>query len=385
MRHTLFSIYNKVALDIGDPKFEKITKQEYITVAGEIALEISMKSRMFVSAKVFTAVGGEDTIIVHSHHAVFFDILQAQAIWDSAMIGAVSSRHLKSDDIINETFEAYPGINNLFVNGNYDLYSLIYNLKALVPMMCSGKFVNFDMFKPLYINRVIRNSHKCEEMSETAIAIASGRRTPFNNNYIPNRYDFAVRKLNGDSHYYGDKTVDYIVTNNTEDSSSISTAKLRLSENEVSSLSESMILHFPVKFEPGEQVSIEFSVQMPIHSELHELADNNYTAPVASYPSGVDDDSAPHYRSILSTPQWVEFEDNTVIPDVLEVAFYKGIRRGIIEKLSMKDFRSWSNQYVLADKIYREELNKLASYQRNKKDLSSTVVIQPFAFLSEGI
>ena len=41
MRHTLFSIYNKVALDVKDPTFNKITKQQYLTAAGEIALDIS--------------------------------------------------------------------------------------------------------------------------------------------------------------------------------------------------------------------------------------------------------------------------------------------------------------------------------------------------------
>ena len=87
------------------------------------------------------------------------------------------------------------------------------------------------------------------------------------------------------------------------------------------------------------------------------------------------------HLSTQSNSLWVSFEDNTVIPDLLETSFYKGIRWAIVEKLFMQEGDLWGSRLAVAKREYEAELVKLRSYQRNKKDLSSVLRIQAYKFL----
>ena len=64
MRHVLFTIYNKVALDINDSQFKKIERQEYLASAGEIAYEISKLTRLFIVDKEFIVDTDNTNIII---------------------------------------------------------------------------------------------------------------------------------------------------------------------------------------------------------------------------------------------------------------------------------------------------------------------------------
>lgn len=461
MRHTLFSIYNKVALDIKDTVFKKITKQEYLTVAGEIALDISKESHMFIQQREYIADGGETTLVIHSSHALMCDMRQMRMEWEPKRVyddhtmellrrGKFASHGMfsQSDDFTDSTRWL-----DDFV-WNYDLTMLVYNLDVLLPFKLR-KIPNDTMFKPLYILKAMRGPTQLEEHSYDAVHSAIFHNRSFNNDDTLGRQHYAIRKLNADSAYYAQRRgtpVDIIVNmyppvynqdteqwfqNEKFDPDKTApiaqleapsaafplgqwgftvdengpqvemtkpviydTRKMHYPyETELSALSESMVLFFAVPLEKGEKVIIDFVTQMPIHSELH-MAYSYQTAPhdhKSHDQIDLDEDGSimgemedfmrvgvgniDAELSKASNTLWVPFQDNTVIPDVLETAFYKGIRWAIIEKIFMQEGDLWGSRLAVAKREYESELVKLRAYQRNKKDLSSVLRIQPYKFL----
>lgn len=464
MRHTLFSIYNKVALDIKDPVFKKITKQEYLTVAGEIALDISKESHMFIQQREYIADGGETTLVIHSSHALMCDMRQMRMEWEPKRV---------YDDLTMELLRRGKFISHgMFSHSeedltdsarwlddfvwNYDLTMLVYNLDVLLPFKLT-KIPNDTMFKPLYILKAMRGLTQLEEHSYDAVHSAIFHNRSFNNDDTLGRQHYAIRKLNADSAYYAERRgtpVDVIVNMyppvynpdteqwfqnekfdpdktapiaqfgepsaefplgkwsfvRDENDLPVSMVKPIIYdirrmhypyETELSALSESMVLFFAVPLEKGEKICIDFVTQMPIHSELH-MAYFEPTKPhnhkshnqLDTDEDGMIDPTkevedfmrigAGEIGNELSTASnslWVPFQDNTVIPDVLETAFYKGIRWAIIEKVFMQEGDLWGSRLAVAKREYEAELVKLRAYQRNKKDLSSVLRIQPYKFL----
>ena len=463
MRHTLFSIYNKVALDIKDPVFKKITKQEYLTVAGEIALDISKESHMFIQQREYIADGGETTLVIHSSHALMCDMRQMRMEWepkrvyDDHTMELLRRGQFVSSGIFSQSDDITDSARWLddFV-WNYDLTMLVYNLDVLLPFKLM-KIPNETMFKPLYILKAMRGPTQLEEHSYDAVHSAIFHNRSFNNDDVLGRQHYAIRKLNADSAYYAQRQgtpVDIIVNmyppvydKDTEQwfqnekfdpnktapiaqsdmpSTTFPLGKWRFVidegdqqveatkpiiydtrkmhypyETELSALSESMVLFFAFPLEKGEKICIDFVTQMPIHSELH-MAYSEPTMPhnhksfnqIDSNADGMIDmkeETEAFMRvgvggisselSKFSNTLWVPFQDNTVIPDVLETAFYKGIRWAIVEKLFMQEGDLWGSRLAVAKREYEAELVKLRSYQRNKKDLSSVLRVQAYKFL----
>lgn len=463
MRHTLFSIYNKVALDIKDPVFKKITKQEYLTVAGEIALDISKESHMFIQQREYIADGGETTLVIHSSHALLCNMRQMRMEWEPKRVyddhtmellrrgQFVSSGALSQSNDLTDSARLL----NDFV-WNYDLTMLVYNLDVLLPLKLS-KIPNDTMFKPLYILKAMRGLTQLEEHSYDAVHSAIFHNRSFNNDEVLGRQHYAIRKLNADSAYYAERqgtsvdvivnmyppvynpdteqwfqnekfdpdktapivqyevpsaafplgqwlfTADYIETQVEATKPIIyDIRKMHYPyETELSALSESMVLFFAIPLEKGERICIDFVTQMPIHSELH-MAYSEPTMPhnhksynqIDSDEDGMIDpvEEIGDFMRVgvgsidsellgISNTLWVPFQDNTVIPDVLETAFYKGIRWAVIEKIFMQEGDLWGSRLAVAKREYEAELVKLRSYQRNKKDLSSVLRIQPYKFL----
>ena len=462
MRHTLFSIYNKVALDIKDPTFNKITKQQYLTVAGEIALDISKESHMFIQQRTYVADGGETTLIIHSSHSLMADFRQMRMEFEPKRVSSDLNMELlrrgKYEGV--GMFDAPPGDypSSRFMDDfvwNYDLTTLVYNLDALLPINCR-KIPNDTMFKPLYILKAMRGHMQLEEHSYDAVHSALFFNRPFNNDDHLGRKHYAIRKLNADSAYYTEranscknkiiKTYPPVFDEETQNwyqaaqfdpmkQSPIMQTEPPSSDwpigfwgfinapdttgppptptiydvrkmhypiiTDLTALSESMVLFFATPLEAGEEITIDFVTQMPIHSELHMA----YSVPTTphNHPSfeiiDLDNDkmfdpteevrafmkagarSIDSELSVQSDSLWVSFEDNTVVPDLLETAFYKGIRWSIVEKMFMQEGDLWGSRLAVAKREYEAELVKLRSYQRNKKDLSSVLRIQAYKFL----
>ena len=459
MRHTLFSIYNKVALDVKDPTFNKITKQQYLTAAGEIALDISKESHMFVQQRKYVANGGETTLIIHSSHSLMADFRQLRMEFEPQRVHNDFNLEL----LRRGKYEGAGAFDTTAGGGesarvlddfvwNYDLTLLVYNLDALLPFS-TRKIPNDTMFKPLYILKTMRGQTQLEEHSYDAIHSALFHNRSFNNDDRLGRKHYAIRKLNADSAYYAERANSYqnkIIKTYTpvfseEDQCWYQDPKFDPEHQfpimqstppdyqwpigtwafidapitsglppiptvydvrrmhyprttDLTSLSESMVLFFATPLEKDEEITIDFVTQMPIHSELH-MAYSNSMVP-HNHPSFamVDDDGNQRIEEVkefmnggaysidsnLSTQSnslWVSFEDNTVIPDLLETSFYKGIRWAIVEKLFMQEGDLWGSRLAVAKREYEAELVKLRSYQRNKKDLSSVLRVQAYKFL----
>ena len=462
MRHTLFSIYNKVALDIKDPTFNKITKQQYLTAAGEIALDISKESHMFVQQRKYVANGGETTLIIHSSHSLMADFRQLRMEFEPQRVHSDFNLELlrrgkyEGTGMYDTTTgrSEYSRVLNDFV-WNYDLTMLVYNLDALLPFG-NKKIPNDTMFKPLYILKTMRGQMQLEEHSYDAIHSALFHNRSFNNDDRLGRKHYAIRKLNADSAYYAERanqyqnkivntyvpvfneedqcwyqdpkfdpeqqlpimqwtppddqwpigtwvfTDDHVTTGTNPGPTIYDIRRMHYPRTtELTSLSESMVLFFAIPLEKDEEITIDFVTQMPIHSELH-MAYSGPTVP-HDHPSFamVDSDgnqmlgreeevkafmnggaySIDEDLSTQSNSLWVSFEDNTVIPDLLETSFYKGIRWAIVEKLFMQEGDLWGSRLAVAKREYEAELVKLRSYQRNKKDISSVLRVQAYKFL----
>lgn len=459
MRHTLFSIYNKVAGDVGDTTFLKLTRQEYLTAAGEIALDISRESHMFIQQKQYVANGGETMLMIHSDHALFADLRQMRLEFDpkcilNARVYETTRRgSYKTAGLYIPPANSRNSIYSARVyddfEENYDYLMLMYDLEATLPVG-KQKFPNGDMFKPLYVLKAMRGTEQLVEHSYDAIVSANYHRRSFHNDVRLGRRDYAIRKLNADSAYYANRyksnipvivneypvvydkdTETYyqneaidptrsfpIVYMNTDSASGMerwvfADATGAIDElpilydvafttspqdSDLTVLSESMALFFAVPLEKGEVLTIDFVTQMPIQSELHvgysggaqkpkrnsyEYVDSDGNGIIedVEHDSAVNNSDKIFDNGMANYQLWVPFEDNTVIPDVLQTAFYKGIRWSIVEKLYMREGGEWGNKLVVAKREYESELNKLAAYQRNVKDLSTTVTIQPYKFL----
>lgn len=337
MRHTLFSIYNKIALDISDIEFKKITKQEYLTAAGECAYEISKQSKAFIEEKSITVpVGGTNALLIRSNHGLFADIDQA-----------------------------YPEIDEVFDNsGNVPPYDKMYfadrlmkyrirlpkkSFRAAVSTHLYYDFYIGDFFKPIYILKTIRFNADCREYSWEAIDAAYRGNNPFKVNDSPLDYRaYAIRKLPNDAHPYPYK--DILRRSDTE-------------QLELMKKSETMMLYFATPLEVDEVIKIHFVNQMPIHSELNAKSD---------------------YNTQNYNIEWVPFEDNTIIPDFMETCFYKCLRKAIIEKLVFREGDMWTNRLTIAKMEADNALRGLKEYIANLKDMSSFPQIQPLKWLSDG-
>jgi hypothetical protein len=94
-----------------------------------------------------------------------------------------------------------------------------------------------------------------------------------------------------------------------------------------------------------------------------------------------------HYSGAVQggfmTPHWTMFEDHTPIPEIMEIPFYKGMRKEAIEKLAMREGDIWLNRLSIAQNEFNAELIKLKKYITNLKDKNSFPQIQPLKWLSD--